>query len=73
MAAAATEPPQPVAPLFVAEGDTVVFDINGDRQALIKVDARRCVQWPCRSAAAKRAALCCNNPCGAIQKQCNAC
>lgn len=36
---------QPAAPppaAVIAEGDTVVFDINGDKQSLIALDAKRC-------------------------------
>lgn len=50
-AAAAAAPPAAPGPV-VREGDTVIWDVNGDKQALVVVDGKRCGAAPCTSAGA---------------------
>ena len=49
-AAAAAAPPAAPGPA-VREGDTVIWDVNGDKQALVVVDGKRCGAAPCTAAA----------------------
>ena len=64
--------PSPSAAPLVREGDTVIFDTNGDKQALVRVDAKR---WgaPCSRSAAVPGSRCRKCMRSNTPSRCNAC